>query len=64
MVDDSLSLNLVRVQIPAIQSRISKHMQAYQKLLLLSCEMFITLYEIKQDVSLSKRWHEIIKDLM
>jgi hypothetical protein len=64
MIDDSLPLNLVRGQIPAIQSRISKHMQTYQELLLLSSEMFLELYRLKQTSSLIERWHNAIKDLM
>jgi hypothetical protein len=64
MIDDSLSLNLVRGQIPAIQSRISKHMNVYQELLLLSCEMFLELYRLKQTSPLIERWHKAVKDLM
>ena len=64
MIDDSLSLNLVRGQIPAIQSRISKHMLAYQELLLLSSEMFLELYRLKQTSPLIERWHNAVKDLI
>lgn len=64
MIDDSLPLNLVRGQMPAIQSRISKHLLAYQELLLLSSEMFLELYRLKQTSPLIERWHTAIKDLM
>lgn len=64
MVDRSLPLNLVRGQMPAIQSRISKHMQAYQELLLLSSEMFLELHRLKKTSPLIERWHNAVKDLM
>jgi len=64
MVDASLPLNLVRGQIPAIQSLISKQVQAYQELLLISSEMFLELYRLKQTSPLLERWHNAIKDLM
>jgi hypothetical protein len=64
MIDDSLSLNLVRRQIPAIQSRILKHSEAYRELLLLSSEMFLELYRLKQTSPLIERWQNAVKDLM
>lgn len=64
MVDASLPLNLVRGQIPAIQSLMLKQMQAYQELLLLSSEMFLELYRLKQTSPLIERWQNAIKDLM
>lgn len=64
MINDSLSLNLVRRQIPAIQSRILKHSEAYQELLLLSSEMFLELYRLKQTSPLIERWQNAVKDLM
>ena len=63
MIDDSLSLNVLSRQIPAIQSRITRHAKAHQELLLLSCEMFAELYKLKQHSPLLKRWHKVVREL-
>jgi hypothetical protein len=64
MIDDSLSLNLVRGQIPAIQSSLLKQLHITQELILISCEMFVELYRLEKDSPLVKRWHKIARGLM
>lgn len=64
MIKVSLPLKLTRGQIPIIQTRMIRQMQAYQELLILSCEMFEELYEHKPNTLLLQRWHSIIQDLL